>query len=108
MFDPHVCPRGHHGFVPVLVANQIRRTAVLGAGLHRRVLMHPDHLALEVEPVTYRCSHPLLQSLVFHYRVWSLTVVAPEGSRRHVLLGTEQRPGGGAPYSFARATLLSE
>ena len=73
MFDPHVRPRVHHGFVSVVVANEVRRSAVLTAGLdnNRRVLMHPDHFALEVEPVTYRRSHPLLQSSVFHYGVWS-------------------------------------
>ena len=73
MFDPHVRPREHDGFVSVLVANEVRRSTVLAACLDNdcRVLMHSDHFALEVEPVTYRCSHPLLQSLVFHYRVWS-------------------------------------
>lgn len=65
MFDPHVRPRVHDGLVPVVVANEVRRSAVLAACLDndRRVLMHPDHFALEVESVTYRCSHPLLQSL---------------------------------------------
>ena len=73
MFDPHVRPRVYDGLVPVVVANEVRRSSVLAACLDndRRVLMHSDHFALEVEPVTYRCSHPLLQSLVLHHRVWS-------------------------------------
>jgi hypothetical protein len=60
MLDPRVRPRVHEGLVPVVVANEVRRSAVLAAGLDndRRVLMHPDHFALEVDPVTYRCSHP--------------------------------------------------
>jgi hypothetical protein len=28
------------------------------------VLLHPDHLALKMEPVTNRCLHPLLHSLL--------------------------------------------
>jgi hypothetical protein len=60
MLDPGVRPRVHQGLVPVVVPNQVRRSAVLAAGLDndRRVLMHADHFAFEVDPVTYRCSHP--------------------------------------------------
>ena len=59
MLDPRVRPRVHQGLVPVVVANEVRRSAILAAGFDndRRVLMHPDHPALEVEAVTYRCSH---------------------------------------------------
>jgi hypothetical protein len=85
MLDPCVRPRVHQGLVPVLVANEVWRTAVLAAGLdnNRRVLMHPDHFALEVQPVTYRCSH---RSSI----LWSSTTECgresgwPEDPRRHV------------------------
>jgi len=73
MLDPRVRPREHEGLVPVLVANEVRRSAVLAAGLDndRGVLSHPDHIALEVDAVTYCCSHNLLPSVIFHFRVCS-------------------------------------
>ena len=66
VLDPRVRLWVHQGLVPVVVAHEVRRTAVLAARLNNdsRVLLPPDHLALEVEPVTNRCSHPLLHSLL--------------------------------------------
>lgn len=68
MFDPHVRTWVDNGFVAVVVANKVRRSAVLAAGLDydRCVLMDLDGLALEVEAVTYRCSHLLLRCLIMH------------------------------------------
>jgi hypothetical protein len=65
MFDPHVRTWVYDGFVPVVVPNEVRRGAVLAPGLdyYRGVLVDPDCLALEVEAVTYPCSHLLLQWL---------------------------------------------
>ena len=49
MLDPRVRLRVDQGLVSVVVANEVRRTAVLAARLNNdcRVLLHPDHLALE-------------------------------------------------------------
>jgi hypothetical protein len=65
MFNPHVRTWVYDSFVPVVVPNEVRRGAVLAAGLDydRGVLVDPDGLALEVEAVTYCCSHLLLQWL---------------------------------------------
>ncbi len=86
MLDPRVRPRVHQRFVPVVMANQVRRGAVLAAGLddNRRVFMHPDHFSLEVDPVTYRCSHPSPFSGLY-YRVWSRKRLAksPFDGKRH-------------------------
>ena len=73
MLDPYVRLGEYQGLVSVVVANEVRRSAVLAAGLDndRGVLMHPDHFALEVNPIAYRCSHPSSSVCVFHYRVWS-------------------------------------
>jgi hypothetical protein len=98
MLDPRVRPRVHEGLVPVVVANEVRRGAVLAAGLDndRRVLMHPDHFALEVESVANRCSH---RSSI----LWSSTTeCARESGWREDLDGmsvvdTEQLPAEGAP-----------
>lgn len=74
MFNPRIGPWVHQGLASIIVANEVRRTAVLAAGLdnNRRVLVHSDHFALEVDPVTYRCSHPCsILWVPSTYRVWS-------------------------------------
>lgn len=85
VLDPRVRSWKHHGLVPVVVADEVRRTAVLAAGLDNngRVLMSSNHFALEVDPVTYSCSH---RSSV----LWTSTTESdperrwPEDPRRHV------------------------
>jgi hypothetical protein len=107
MLDPRVRPRVHEGLVPVVVANEVRRSAILAADLDndRRVLMHPDHLAREVEAVTYRCSH---RSSI----VWSSTTECdresgwPEDLRRHVSRGPRRSQRRAAPYPFDPALLI--
>jgi hypothetical protein len=48
------------------MAHEVRGSAVLAPRLDddRRVLRHPDGVALEVDPVTHRCSHFVLRSLL--------------------------------------------
>lgn len=68
MFDRHVRAWVYDGFVSVVVANEVRRSAVLASGLDHDccVLMDPDCPALEVEAVTFRCLHLLLPGSILN------------------------------------------